>query len=103
MSNAILMLITLFVYIGPTLTNPILLMLGMPQVEFQATTYFISENIVTILLSYFIFRGLTWKSRWTKGFCVLILIASVVFLVNFVATDIEEDGQFNYVNEKGNG
>ena len=96
MSNLILLLIALFVYIAPTIVE------FSTHLIIPASTFFLSENIVTIILSYFIYRGLSWKSRCAKLTTLLMLIASVLFLVNYLVIDITE-ADSNYVVEKANG
>ena len=96
MSNAVLLLIALAAVLTPSLVS------YFTAIEVSHMWDIISQNIVTILLSYFIYRGLSWKSRCAKAFTLLILVASSILLVNLFITRVENEDLFNYVIEKDN-
>lgn len=97
MFNAPFVLLTLLVYIAPSFVGHML------SVDDALIMFFMRDKVVIFLVTCLVIKELPAKSPFTRGFCVLILIASVVYVVNFMAIEATEESFYNWVSEKDNG
>lgn len=76
-------------YVAPMLTP-----------DSQWHLYQISGQIVTILLVVRLYVKITWRETFNKLLCVLILIASLYYLLNYmVVIEDANDAKLNFVSE----
>jgi hypothetical protein len=62
---------------------------------------FLRDKVVILLLTLFILKGLQKKLSFNYVPLMLVLIATVWYLVNFVVMDIEDESQYNLVSDNG--
>jgi len=61
--------------------------------------YHLSDQIVILLLSLYIFWGFTWKNPYIKALSVIILIVGLAFTINYMLVDEEVTRGIELISE----